>query len=76
MRKAVTGEFEGNVSTDANSAIRVWPCAVDRAKQNYDTEIAGKCFDIEEFQYLGRQKDVKIGLLFTYVLRSYCITRS
>ena len=32
MRKAVTGEFEGNISTDANSAISVGSCAVDRVK--------------------------------------------
>ena len=32
MRKAVSGEFEGNISTDANSAISVRSCAVDRTK--------------------------------------------
>jgi len=30
MRKAVTGEFEGNISTDASSEICVRSCAVDR----------------------------------------------
>jgi hypothetical protein len=32
VRKAVTGEFEGNISTDANSSISVGSCTVDRIK--------------------------------------------
>jgi hypothetical protein len=32
MRKAVTGEFEGNISTDANPAISVRSCALHRTK--------------------------------------------
>ena len=36
-------------------------------------EISGKCFGIEGFIYLGRQKHVKIGLHFKYVLRAYYI---
>ena len=39
MRKAVTGELEGHISTDANSAIGVRSCDVDRnGTHNYDMD--------------------------------------